>query len=83
VEIQVTDNKGRKSWEDYCSLLDRVPTRAAKAALLKLKAKTVFGRSVRPAWSALLDHYFGMLETALDKLVIERENLIDQENIDE
>jgi hypothetical protein len=84
LEIQATDNEGRKSWEDHCSLsLDHVPTRAAKAALLKRRARTLFGSSVRPAWPALLDHYFDMLETALDKLVIERDDLMDQQNIDQ
>jgi hypothetical protein len=84
VEIQVTDNKGRKRWEDCCSHpLDRVPTRAAKSALLKRRARTLFGSSVHPAWPALLDHYFDILEIALEKLVIKRADLMDQENIDE
>jgi hypothetical protein len=84
VEIQVTDNEGRDSWEDYCSLpLDHVPTRTAKAKMLKRRARTLFGSSVRSAWPALLDQYFDMLETALGKLVIERADFMDQQNIDE
>jgi hypothetical protein len=85
VEIQETDSKGKKHWTHYFSLpLDRVPTRAAQAALLKRKVK--FSRLYGPpppAWPTLLDLYFQMLETALDKLEIPRENIIDVENLDE
>jgi hypothetical protein len=78
MEIRETDDEGRKSWEDRCSLpLDHVPARAAKATMLKMKARTTLG-SARRAWPALLDHYFDMLETALEKLVVERADLMDQ-----
>jgi hypothetical protein len=83
VEIQVIDNESRTSWEDCCSFpLDHVPTRGAKATMLKRRARTPIG-SMRQAWPALLDYYFDILETALGKLVIEREDLMDQKNIDE
>jgi hypothetical protein len=85
VEIQETDSKGKKRWARECSLpLDHVPTRAAQSALLKqiVRFEAYIG-SQGSTWPVLLDHYFDMLETALDKLVIEREDLMDQENIDE
>jgi hypothetical protein len=86
VEIQETDSKGKKHWTHYLSLpLDRVPTRAAQAALLKRKVRfsRLYGLPCPAAWPTLLDLYFRMLETALDKLEIQREDIIDVENLDE
>jgi hypothetical protein len=43
LEIQATDNEGRKSWEDRCSLsLDHVPTRAEGRAAEKESENTLW-----------------------------------------
>jgi hypothetical protein len=78
--VQVQDNLQDNLWrKDYQPELNRVPTRAARKDLMKLKLRFPARCSRGKAWRALLDRYFRLLQEAMDKLVIERDDLMDQE----